>query len=56
MNLSQNKIREFQDIWNKEFGEIILEDQAKEYCNNILELVQMSIIFQNNKVNKMKDK
>ncbi len=38
MSLTDNDIKDFADIWEREFGERLTPDQARIEANNLLEL------------------
>lgn len=43
MNLTNEDIQEFRDIWEKEFGEKLSIDQARIEANNLMELVWLIV-------------
>jgi len=40
MRLADSAIGEFCDLWEKEFGQKITNEQAKEYAESLLDVMQ----------------
>lgn len=47
MQLDADSIREFQELWKKEIGADLSEDEAREHAENLLGLV--AIVYDINK-------
>lgn len=43
MNLSEKAIKEFKEIWEKEYGTAISDAQAQEYGANLVEFFKILI-------------
>jgi hypothetical protein len=41
MNLSREAIEEFKEIYRKEFGEELSDDEASQKANNLIELFEV---------------